>query len=223
MKKHLSLCKILLTLLGFVFLWAVVSDAWGYSQYFLNFSNGNYIYAYLSRFVWVLPAILLINRYSDSMYLSIRQLFSSPCINRSLMIVIIASALYVIIEMLVYHQGFWFNSSVNLPLEVIKYVVVGFVEEAVFRGWGYNALAKITSDKKAIVISTALFIILHWPAYFIKLYRFGTFDLAGIVSQSFSALVWGIIFCYLLKKGKNLWNPIIAHTFYDLLSVLLVG
>ncbi len=36
----------------------------------------------------------------------------------------------------------------------MKYVIVGFVEETVFRGWGYNALTKVTTDKNAVILST---------------------------------------------------------------------
>lgn len=64
--------------------------------------------------------------------------------------------------MLANHQGIWFNNNeITLPLEIIKLAAVGFVEETVFRGWGYNALAKVTSNKKAVILSTAFFILLH--------------------------------------------------------------
>lgn len=92
-----------------------------------------------------------------------------------------------------------------------------------FRGWGYNALLKYSSHIKAASITTALFVILHWPAYFIKFYRFGIFDFAGIIGQSTAALFWGFVCCWLLKRGKSIWNPIIAHSLYDLAFVLFVG
>ncbi|MGN1408787.1 MAG: CPBP family intramembrane glutamic endopeptidase [Eubacteriales bacterium] len=223
MEKRLSLHKIIISLIASVLLWAVVTDAWGYSQHLFYFSFGNYIYAYLSRLIWVLPTALLIFRYSNSLYFNSRQLFSRPCFDKPLAIVLAASLTYVVAEMLVIHGGFWFNKEVNLPLELIKFAMVGFVEETVFRGWGYNALEKVSSDRKAVIISTAFFILLHWPAYFIRLYRFGTFDLLGAVTQSFSALILGVVFCLLLKKGKSLWNPIIAHAFYDIIFVMFVG
>lgn len=77
--------------------------------------------------------------------------------------------------------------------------------------------------KKATIITTILFIIVYYPSYFIKLLRFGTFVFVGIIGQSSSALIWGIVFCWLLKKGKIIWNPIIVHAIYDLMYVLLVG
>lgn len=223
MGERRLLHKILLPLAGFVFLWATVTDAWGYSEYLFRFRNGNYVYAYLSRLIWVFPALFLIFKYSDLLKFSRRQLFSPISVDRLFITVIIASLICVIMTMLARHRGFWFCKTVNLPLEIVKLIVVGFVEETVFRGWGYNALAKVIPERKAIMISTALFVLLHWPAYFIRFYRFGTFDFSGIVLQSFSAFVWGIIGCRLLKSGKSLWNPIIAHSFYDIATVLFVG
>ena len=223
MNKQLTLHRILLSLVGFVIFWAIVTDAWGYSDRYFQFNGGSYIYSYLSRLVWVLPAVYLIIRYSDSLCINRKGLFSLPRFNKSLIVVLGVSAIYVICVMLVNHKGAWLNKSINLPFGIMKYVIVGFVEETVFRGWGYNALTKVTTDKKAVILSTMFFVFVHWPAYFVKLYRFGIFDISGLFVQSLSAVVWGLIFCWLLKSGKTIWNPIIAHTFYDYASVLLIG
>lgn len=176
--------KLFFSLILFIVFWTIITDAWGYSDFIFNNSTNNigvYIYGYVCRILWVIPAIILI------------------------------------------HKGFFFNDSEILGLVIIKFMLVAFVEEMVFRGWGYNALVKNTTHIKATFITTILFVILHWPAYFIKLFRFGFFDFAGIIGQSTAALFWGIIFCWLLKKGKSVWNPIIAHALYDLSYVLLVG
>jgi len=223
MKKHLSFSIIILSLFGFIILWTIVTDAWGYSERFFNFYAGNYIYAFISRLIWVLPAILLIIRYGNFLHICKSELFSRPRFDRSLILVLVISSAVVVITMLFYNKGFWFNTVIEPLAVIIKYIIVGFVEETVFRGWGYNALAAVTSDRKAVIISTVFFIIVHLPAYFIKLYRFGNFDFAAILTQSLSALIWGIVFCRLLEKRKTLWNPIIAHSVYDIMSVLLVG
>lgn len=223
MGKQRSFRAIVLSLLGFILLWTVVTDAWGYSGRFFDFYGGNTLYAMISRLIWVFPAILLIIRYSDSLYLRKGELFSPPCFDRSLLLVLLVSLAVVVITMLFYHKGFWFHQKVNPFLAIVKFLTVGCVEEIVFRGWGYNALANVTSDRKAAMVSTVWFVILHWPARFIELYRFGTFDFAVILTQSFSALLWGMVSCWLLKKGRTLWNPIIAHAVYDLMSTLFVG
>ena len=226
MKKRLSCKDIIFTLLGFVILWAVVTDAWGYSDRFFRddlHNIGTYIYGYFSRCIWVMPAILLIIKYNDQLIFKKGELCKFPKFNIPLMIVVTISLVYAVVLMLIKHGGIWVNSNTALGLAVVKYIVVGVVEETVFRGWGYNSLAKIVSHKKAALISTAFFVLLHWPAYFIKLYRFGAFDLIGLIGQSTGPLIWGLVLCWLLNKGKTLWNPIIAHIVYDLAYVLLVG
>ena len=99
---------------------------------------------------------------------------------------------------------------------------VGFVEETVFRGWGYNALRGIVSEKKAAILSTLFFVLLHSPAYFVRCYRLGAMDYDTWIIQSISATVWGIVFCWLLKKSKTIWNPIIAHVVYDVFVTVFV-
>lgn len=226
MEKELNIKKIIITIIGFVILWSVITNAWGYSDYlFKNVSSdiGSYIYAYISRFIWVLPAIILIIKYNNRLKFNKYELFSQPEFNKSLILTLIISLAYIIIMMFVNHKGFWFNNEIILGLVIAKYIIVGFVEEVVFRGWGYNSLANIMSHKKATVITTLFFVLLHFSSYFIRLFRFGTFDFIGIIGQGCSALIWGFVFCWLLKKGKTIWNPIIAHTIYDLMYVLLVG
>ena len=159
-KKKPGFQTILLSLCGFVLLWAVVTDAWGYSSH-LAFGHGDYIYAYLSRLIWVAPALWLILRHGSFLRLGRETLFSWPVFNRSFAIVLAVSVLFPLIEMFVVHGGFWLNPSVNLPLEIVKFILVGFVEETVFRGWGYNALSSLgetAADRKAVICSTAFFI-----------------------------------------------------------------
>ena len=101
--------------------------------------------------------------------------------------------------------------------------LVGFVEETVFRGWGYNALSATIPERKASLLSTVFFVLLHWPAYLVRFYRFGSINYSALLSQSLATLIWGFLFCWLLRKGKTLWNPIIAHVVYDVLTGLFVG
>ena len=221
-KKNPTFQAILLSLFGFVLLWAVVTDAWGYSSHF-GTENGYYVYAFLSRVIWVAPALWLIFRHSSFLRFSRQELFSRPVLNRSLVIVLAASLLFAFGGMLVTHRGFWLNPSVNPPLEIVTVVMVAFVEETVYRGWGYNALSQTVTDKKAVFYSTVFFVLLHWPAYFIRFYRFGTMDVSTWLTQSFTVAIWGVIGCLLLKRGKTIWNPIIAHAVYDVAVVLFVG
>ena len=218
--------KIAISLFGFVLFWAILTDAWGYSAYiFSNCSSyiGAHVYGYLVRIVWVAPAVFLIIKYSTKLQYSKKALFAKPKLNLSIGLASAISSLSVFVGMTSEHNGFWYNGEIAFGFEVVKYVVVGFVEETVFRGWGYNSLAHLMSHKKATIISTLFFILLHIPAYIIRHIRFGTIALPAMLAQCLTVLIFGIVFCWLLKKGKTIWNPIIVHAIYDLACVLFMG
>ena len=213
---------ILLSLFGFVILWAIVTDAWGYSSHLAS-SYSYYVYAFLSRLIWVAPAFWLILRHSDSLTFDKQELFSHPVWNKPLVIVLILSLVFSFAGMLMTHGGFWLNPTVNIPLEIIKICFVGFVEEMVFRGWGYNALSATVSNRNAVIYSTVFFVLLHSPAYFVRFYRFGTMDYSTWLIQSLTTAIFGLVGCWLLKKSRTIWNPIIVHIIYDVFIVLFVG
>lgn len=221
-KKKNPLLYILLSLFCFVILWAIVTDAWGYSSH-ISGSYGKYIYAIISRLIWVAPAIGLIIHYNEELGFDNNKLFSRPIFNKSLSIVLIVSVAISFIGMIATHGGFWINPKINIPMEILVICFVGFVEETVFRGWGYNVLSAMVSNRKAVILSTVFFVLLHTPAYFVKLYRFGTLDYVTWLTQSLTTAIWGVIFCWLMKKSRTIWNPIIAHIFYDIIVVLFVG
>ena len=81
-KEKQSLAFILLTLFGFVLLWAVVTDAWGYSSN-LAFNYGKQVYALLSRLFWVFPAICLIKRHSDSLSIGKKGTVFEACMEQA--------------------------------------------------------------------------------------------------------------------------------------------
>lgn len=223
MKEKLSSGRIIISLLFFDILWAVVSDAWGYSSILFKFENGKYIYGYLSRLIWVLPAVFLISFYNEKLKINYSEMISFHKLDKSIINALLFCGVLVITSMFINHGGIWINEDINQTLEFVKLMIVGFVEECVYRGWGFNALMNTLNDKKAAILSTLMFILLHWPAYFIKYFRHDFFDLSGLITQSISALVFGLIFCWLMKKGKSLWGPIIVHTLYDYCIILFVG
>ena len=113
-KSELSTKQIILSLFGFVILWAVVTDAWGYSSYLFpndTSDSGRYLYAYASRCVWVLPVVLLLRRFGKKLTYNGRTFFAPPQINRSLLIVVCVSVADCIFVMFATHQGIWFNTD----------------------------------------------------------------------------------------------------------------
>lgn len=226
--KRITEKGIVISLIVFILLWGIMTDAWGYSKFLFvtdtrEWFAGSYIYGYVIRLLWSGPAFLLIYRHRRYLKIKVGDLFSHPKINRSLIIVLSISFIYCFISMFISHGSFWVDRSAPVLAIILKFIIVGIVEEVVFRGWGYNALASVVSNKKAVMISSTMFVAVHWPAFFIRFYLSGVFDWSGFISQSITALLWGVIFCWLLKKSKSLLNPIIAHTVYDCFVTLLIG
>ena len=161
LEQKITARDVILSLLGFIALWTVVADAWGYSSYLFSSDHGVYYYGYISRFVWVMPAVLLIGIKDDYLALPKKELLSRPQFNRQFVSVLSIILLYSLISMFIIHKGLWINQDVPFLLTVIKYFITGCVEEVVFRGWGYNALTKVLSNRKSATISTLMFVLLH--------------------------------------------------------------
>jgi membrane protease YdiL (CAAX protease family) len=224
-QNDLRLRTVILSLIGFILLWTVVTDAWGYSGYLFQ-SNalwGYYIYGIISRIVWVFPAVFLVALHRDKLAIAPRALLRNAPRSKMFFVVLGISAVYCGIVMVISHEGMWINTKEPLLGIFISILAVGIVEETVFRGWGYNALRAMLPNHKAIIVSTGLFVVLHWPAYFIRMFLSGSFDWAGILGQSSAAIVWGVVLCYLFMKDKSIWSAIISHFFYDFIFILFVG
>ena len=207
----------LLSMVGFIVLWAIVTDAWNYSACLFpadRYRFGKYLYAYFSRILWMLPACLLTYRFDRSLTWGRKQLFSMPKAEPVFLAFLALTTAYALAAMAV-NYGSWHMTREPLLLLTIKLLLVGIGEEAVFRGWGYNLLRKVRSDKAALISSAFLFAALHWPAYFIKLLLYGQFDWMGILTQSISAFTYGILFSVMLRRSGTVWNPILAHFYYD--------
>ncbi len=206
-----------LSMTGFIALWAVVTDAWNYSAILFPariLELCKYLYGYLSRIVWMLPAFLLIRRFDESLFWSRKQLFSKPKTEPVFMAFIGFTTIYAFISMGINHHS-WHITGENLLFLTIKLLIVGIGEETVFRGWGYNLLKKVHSNSVSLILSAFLFAALHWPAYFIKWFLYGQFNWLGIVTQSLSAWFCGLLFGAMLNRSGTLWNAIAAHFYYD--------
>ena len=206
-----------LSLTGFIILWMLITDAWDHSALLFPVQLlpiRKYLYGYLSRIIWMIPALILIRRFDKNLYWSRTQIFSKPKAEPVFAVFMVLTTVYALTLMVINYHA-WHVTSENLLLLIIKFLIVGIAEETVFRGWGYNLLKKVHSNTVSLIVSALMFVVLHWPAYFIKLLLYGQFDWAGIITQSMSALFLGLLFAVMFRRSGTLWNPIIAHFYYD--------
>lgn len=112
----------------------------------------------------------------------------------------------------------WFGaamkySAVETVLYVVSMLLVGFLEEMVFRGFLFKAMSR-ENVKSAIIVSSLTFGIGH----FVNLLNGGGANLLETGCQIVYAVSIGYLFVTLFHKGKSLWPCIISHGVLNALS-----
>ena len=95
---------------------------------------------------------------------------------------------------------------------VISMLLIGYVEEVIFRGFLFKALIPKDGIKLAIIISSVTFGIGH----IINLFA-GQASLETVI-QVFFAVAWGFIFTFVFYKCQSLIPCIIAHSLVNAFS-----
>lgn len=113
----------------------------------------------------------------------------------------------------------WFGVKMNLsPIEtlffILSMVLVGFLEEIIFRGFLFKALCK-DNVKTAIIVSSLTFGIGH----IVNLFNGSGAELIPNLCQIGYAIPIGFLFVTLFYRGKSLWPCIITHSVLNSLSV----
>lgn len=102
--------------------------------------------------------------------------------------------------------------GINQVYAVISMLLIGFVEELMFRGFLFRALLKRDPAPVAITISAVTFGIGH----IVNLFA-GQASIETVI-QVFFAIAWGFIFTFVFYKSGNLVICIIVHGMIDALS-----
>jgi membrane protease YdiL (CAAX protease family) len=102
----------------------------------------------------------------------------------------------------------------NLIITIIAaWVVGGFYEEIVFRGFIQSTLKRWFNNSNhafwpAGILTSILFGLYHWQQ--------GIF---GIISSAFGGLLWSFL---LFRYKGNLWYPIISHAIFDTIALSMI-
>ena len=110
-------------------------------------------------------------------------------------------------------SGFDFSNPASLTILMsINLAVGGYVEEIIFRGFLFRAMAK-DNLKSAIIVSAVTFGVGHIVNVF------NTADILGVFLQICYAIVIGFLYTIIVLKGQSLWPCIISHAFVNATSV----
>lgn len=127
--------------------------------------------------------------------------------------------LYYIPLMLMASVNLWFGIAFNLSgIETVLYILsmlmVGFLEEIIFRGFLFVEMCK-DNVKTAMIVSSITFGIGH----IVNLVNGSGADLFSNILQVIYAIAGGFLFTVLFYKTKSLWACIITHSVLNALSV----
>lgn len=128
--------------------------------------------------------------------------------------------LYYIPLLAIISCNFWFGASwdgavLKTALYVASMLCVGFLEEIIFRGFLFKAMAR-ESLKAAVIVSSVTFGIGH----IVNLVNGSGADLLGNLCQVCYAMAAGFLFVILFYRGGSLWPCIVTHCAVNSLSVL---
>ena len=112
----------------------------------------------------------------------------------------------------------WFKLTIKyegyiLILYIVSMVLVGFLEEIIFRGFLFKAMEE-KNLKSAIIVSSVTFGIGH----LVNLINGSGAELIPNICQVISAIPIGFLFVILFYKTKSLWACIITHAVINSLS-----
>ena len=104
------------------------------------------------------------------------------------------------------------NTASEIVIYMLSMVLIGFLEEIIFRGFLFQMMAK-DSIKAAVIVTSITFGIGH----IINLLNGA--ELVPTLLQICYAVATGYLFAVILVKSKSLWPQIITHSVVNALSI----
>jgi len=104
-------------------------------------------------------------------------------------------------------------SELKLDYLLTTVLFAGLTEEIFFRGWILNALVKKMDFLYANIITSFVFLLLHYPYWFAQ-GNLSSFQ--EIFSLSLPTFCIGFVLGYAAHKSRAVWGAVFAHCVYNL-------
>lgn len=180
------------------------------------------IYSNALKFIiWVVPVFTTLRVWGLRPLTYTR--LTTPVKRRGLIIgaivVMVWLSLVVLVEAAISHRSvlvMLFQRFSEWPIILIGVFFSPIWEEILFRGFFLNRLNESLSFWKANVISSLLFMFVHWP-YWVSKFGFTQ----NVIKDSINVFLLGCLFGWLMKKTNSLWPAIGAHIANNFVSSLI--
>ena len=171
------------------------------------------------QYLRMLPAVLFFSYYKDSIKISFKEIFSLKFNYKWFLIILLFCIAYPCTFSYFTNGKIYSKPQGMILYDVVLWISLGLCQEFVFRGWCYNAFKEVTSQRKAVIISSAFFSASHWFAHFFMFFD-NKFNLAKFISVTIFTFVFGVAMCIFMIKTKNksIVPIIILHAVWDFLG-----
>ncbi|MGN0178714.1 MAG: lysostaphin resistance A-like protein [Monoglobaceae bacterium] len=163
---------------------------------------------------WPLFAFVLIKRYSHDLNVSLKEMLTTKPKLKILLPLLAITVIYNVAGYFIDSSGY--GTKMKLYDLIMTAITVGIFEESVFRGWFLNSISTFVSERKANLISSALFVLIHYPGWI-----FAGYDVTTIIITSISVYALGLIFGWVFRKNRSIWTGAIVHSAWDLITWIL--
>ena len=157
-------------------------------------------------FLFILPVFLYI-KFKDKLNpISYLKLDNKPL--RGIAIGLCLSLIFLLFLIIKNNLYGWKPLNYDIGLLWISVLLIGILEEVPFRGFILQKLMGKTNFLTANIITTLLFIFMHYPIWILT----G----ADIFKSTISGALISLIFGYLFVEYDSLWIPIICHSAFNM-------
>lgn len=163
---------------------------------------------------WLLFAFFLIKRYSNDLNVSFKEMIATKPRLKILLPLLVITVIYNVAGYFIDSSGY--GTNMRLYDLIITAATVGIFEESVFRGWFLNSISVFASERKANLISSALFVLIHYPGWI-----FAGYELNTIIVTSISVYILSLFFGWAFRKNRSIWTGAIFHSAWDLITWIL--
>lgn len=127
------------------------------------------------------------------------------------------SVVIIIMTGTIKYQGIFGNADVRMIILLTGgFMIQGAAEEILCRGIVLHALKEKTSLLTAIIVSTILFIVPHWPSLFAGEMIYGVIGVINLIFIS-------VIFSFLTICFQNIWAACGLHSFWNAILYSVLG
>ena len=110
-----------------------------------------------------------------------------------------------------------FNFFLSIAIWIDAIILAAFMDEVIFRGILLQKLTKVMIFRNANVLSSLIFVFIHFPKWF-SLGYFSHYTVIGSINFIFC---FGLLMGYILKKSNSLWPCIFIHLTNNFISYAL--